>query len=256
MSNYEIPSVGTTPLHTIEGDPFIFEVAEDLLLQKDELISQLQEELGGLKEFMLEQRKQHAAKDKLTQSLTRVINDIISLYPTFHVIPDPEGNNKRRKIFALEKGIENACNIVDYIDRFKNNAMILQELHEVLTGITFGNPTYQESDRGIVCSAESHTSIFGFRFFNHGIWTKSDSANGHDYEFGYLKCQMDDIILRTIGVGFYGRIESAFKSMDNIKYKSKQEHIKIWEHKKTFSKRMVDAISEYVQILLRGALPP
>ena len=245
MSNYEIPCTAPTPF----DNEFMFEVADNLLLQKDQIISQLQEELAGLKEFILEQRKQQATKDKLIHSLTNVVKDIVRLYPTFHVIPDPEGNDKRRKMFALEKGIENIANIVNYVDKFKNNSMVLQELYEVLIGITFENASYQKDGRGIVCIAQTTTSIFGFRFFNHGTWTKT-SANGHDYEFGYLKCQMDDIILRTIGVGFYGRTESAVKSSDNIKYKSKQEHSEIWEHKKTFSKRMVDAISEYVHSLL------
>ncbi len=250
MSKYEIPSAAPTPTDVNIQEQFIFEVAEDLLLQKDQIITQLQEELIELKEYILEQRIQRVNRDKLIDSLTSVVNDIIRLYPTFHEIPDLEGNNKRRKILALVKGVENVHNIVDYIDKFKNNAIILQALHEILFGITFENPTYQENGQKILCIAQSHSSILGFRFFNHGVLT--DSANGHDYEFGYLKCQMDEIILRTIGVGFYGRQASAnVTCSDNIKYKSKQEHFKIWEHKKRFSKRMVDAISEYVQILLR-----
>lgn len=266
-NNCEMPCVAETPdeYKTPDTVQFYFEVAEDKLLEKDQVISQLQGELLQLKEFISEQGRQKIARDIAIRELSSVVEDIVSLYPTFiqkKYQTDEEGYNKRI-VLALVKGHENVNNIIDYIDKFKNMQLILRLMQSVIQNITFENASYEEklghALPNIWCKQESASSIVGFKFVSYGNWTKyEETKNGSDYEFGYLKHQMDDIILRTIGIGFYYRsVNACFQQVvksrgDNIKYQTKQEHAEIWEYKKMFSKRLVDAIASYIESLLQN----
>jgi hypothetical protein len=76
-----------------------------------------------------------------------------------------------------------------------------------------------------------------------------------DNPFSKLKNLMESIVIDTILFGVHQSLPSAVwyahKSADDgIKYLSIEKHSKIWEYKKAFSSRLVNATLTYIEFLL------
>lgn len=236
--NSKIPSVGQT--HSEDENLFYFEVVDTLLIEKDEKIAELQEELNELKEFILEQRQQKIDRDTAISSLTSVVEDIVALFP----------DDKHKTTMAKVRGYETVNRIVNFIDNFKNSKKILQLLQTEMRNITYENAFYKSngspgSKPQIMCTTKS--SIIGFECVVIN--------NISDNPFGFLKSSMEIIIIETIKF-CKNRIPNEVWYANNnvndcIHYKSNEEHYQIWEHKKIFSKRLVDAILVYIGSLIK-----
>jgi hypothetical protein len=242
MNTNKIPRVAPTP-----DDSFYFEVAPQIIEEKDRIISQLHDELQELREYILEQRQQTIHRNIILHELTRVVEDIVALYPRF------VDNDINCENMALAKGYEHANNIVTYIDKFKNSARILQCIKTELQSITIENASYKKMDGGttmIIC-CETLSSIIGFNSIDNRV----------HHPYSYLCNAMNNIIIETLKFGHWKRdgsrgnfvfykIRDGSKD-DGIHYKSNEEHAQIWEWKKTFAKRMVRELLIYVEYLLR-----
>jgi len=246
MNNkYEIPSVAPTPV----SDPFMFEVADQIILEKDQVIALLQEELTELKEFMSEQRRQKIARDTAIRALTSVVEDVVAVFPSFK--NKSTDLQEYRAIYATVKGIEWVQTIVDYVDKFKSSLQVLRLLQTELLQVKIENVTYKSSGSPgstpqIMCKTKS--SIIGFE---HTV------INGmSDNPFSMLKHRMEYALIELIkfGKGVYpNAVWYAHKEAeDGITYYSNEEHAQIWEHKKTFSRRLVNAIVAYVESLIQN----
>jgi hypothetical protein len=238
--NSKIPSVGQT--HSEDENLFYFEVADNILFEKDKKISQLQKELNELKEFILEQRQEKINRDTLICSLTNVVEDIVALFS-----PD----DKHKGTMATVRGCETVNNIVKFIDNFKNSKKILRLLETELRSVTYEKAFYKmrQGQQGgspqIMCTTKS--SIIGFDCLVIN--------NISDNPFRVLKSCMEAIILETIKFCKNKIPNEVWYADDNandyIHYKSNDEHFQIWEHKKIFSKRLVDATLVYIRNLIK-----
>jgi hypothetical protein len=243
-NKYEIPSVAPTPF----SDPFMFEVADQIILEKDRTIALLKEELVELKEFMSEQRRQKIARDTFTRALASVVEDIVGLFPSFKnmSIDSPE----YRSIYATVKGYDHVQIIVDYVDKFKSSLTILRALQTELLQVKIENVTYKPlpgSTPHIMCKTK--TSIVGLE--------RAVMGGGlPDNPFSMLKHRIEYILIELIKFGkgvcpndvCYAHKEAK----DEINYYSNEEHSQIWEHKKAFSRRIINATIAYVESLIQN----
>jgi hypothetical protein len=243
-NNNEIPCVAPTPV----SDPFMFEVADQIILEKDRTIALLQEELVELKEFMSEQRRQKIARDTFMRTLASVVEEIVKLFPSFK--NKPIDAQEYRAIYATVKGNEWVQTIVDYVDKFKGSLQILRLLQTELVQVKIENITYKSngspgSTPQIMCKTKS--SIIGFE---HTV------INGlSDNPFSMLKHRMEYTLIELIKFGkgvhpnavWYAHKEAE----DAINYSSNEEHAEIWEYKKAFSRRLVNATAVYVESLIQ-----
>jgi len=242
----EIPSVAPTPV----SDPFMFEVADQIILEKDQLISQLQNELGELKEFMSEQRRQKVNRDTFIRALTSVVEDIIALFPSFK--NKTTDSPQYRAIMATLRGYDSVQIIVDFVEKYKTSLTILRFLQTELLKVKIENVSYKSngspgSTPQIMCKTK--TSIIGFEPNNY-------LNNVGDNPFHFLKHRMEYIIIELIKLGreacpnntWYAHKEAE----DGIYYHSNEEHAQIWEYKKAFSRRLVSAIIAYVESLIQN----
>lgn len=238
---YEIPSVAPTPV----SGPFLF---DQIILEKDRTIALLQEELVELKEFMSEQRRQKIARDTFMRALVSAVEDIVKLFPSFK--NQPTDLQEYRAIYATVKGNEWVQTIVDYVDKFKGSLQILRLLQTELLQVKIENATYKStgspgSTPQIMC--ETKSSIIGFE---HTV------INGlSDNPFSMLKHRMEYALIELIKFGrgvFPNAVYYAHKEAnDSINYHSNEEHAQIWEHKKAFSSRLLNATGSYVESLIQ-----
>ena len=236
------PSVGETPVQ-----PFMFEVADQIILEKDRVIALLQEELVELKEFMSEQRD---ARDTFIKSLTGVVDDIVAIFPSLN--STDTHNLEHRSAMAMVKGYEKANAIINFIDNFKRSRVILQLLHREWLQIRIEDATYERNVMNIkemLCRCKTKCSIIGF---------EPVVLNGvSDNPFSKLKNWMEDIVIETIRFDLHQalpnavRYEHDYLANDGIKYLSNEKHAKIWEYKKAFSSRLVNAGLTYIEFLIQ-----
>jgi len=241
----EIPCVAPTPV----SEPFMFEVADQIILEKDRTIALLQEELVELKEFMTEQRRQKIARDTFMRTLASAVEDIVELFPSFK--NKPIDAQEYRAIYATVKGNEWVQTIVDYVDKFKGSLQILRLLQTEVLQVKIENVTYKStgspgSTPQIMCTTKS--SIIGF---------ENTVINGlSDNPFSMLKHRMEYALIELIkfGKGVYpNAVWYAHKEAeDGINYSSNEEHAQIWEHKKAFSSRLLNATAAYVESLIQN----
>jgi len=241
MNTNKIPCVAPTP-----EESFYFDVAPQIIEEKDRIISQLRVELQEFREYISEQRQHTIHRNRILHELTRVVEDIVALYPRF------VDNDINCENMALAKGYEHANNIVTYVDKFKNSVRILQCIKRDLQSITIENASYKKSDGGttmLIC-CETLSSIIGFKSMDNRV---------HHPHF-YLGNAMNNIIIETLKFGHWKRdgtrgdfvfyqIRDGSKH-DGIHYKSNEEHAQIWEWKKTFAKRIINEILIYIEHLL------
>lgn len=240
MNNH--PSVGATPC-----EQFYFEVAEQESIEKDRIIAEL------MRELQLQRQAPAVLKN-----ITSIVDDIISLYPSF------VDNDIHFENLAMVKGYEYANDIITYINKFKSSARILELLREELRGIAIETATYKIGSGGntqyIHCNTKS--SMIGFK--------------GHDDRvhrtFHTLQTLMDSIIVETIKLGHFKRDASGPAKVwyapanttnkmsefyvppsmsDGIFYKSNEEHARVWELKKMFSTRLINVLLSYTEHLLQ-----
>ena len=236
---------------------FYFEVAEQRvadkdqeIADKDQEIAKLQEELYELRAFISEQRKQMISRDTVINDITCITKEIIELYPSFSRYGTVANESHRAKL-ALIDGIVTANNIADYIDKFKSDSQMLRDLQMALLNIVIEEKSYCTYTSKCVnlCKTKSSIDSLG--------WFKTDK--GLQCLFMYLLKQMDDIIVSTIRIGHYSSSDlptTIFQDAnstndDGIRYRTKEYHSEIWEHKKTFSRRLVTAIIAYVKTLIK-----
>jgi hypothetical protein len=241
----EIPCVAPTPV----SEPFMFEVADQIILEKDRTIALLQEELVELKEFMTEQRRQKIARDTFMRTLASAVEDIVELFPSFK--NKPIDAQEYRAIYATVKGNEWVQTIVEYVDKFKGSLQILRLLQTEVLQVKIENVTYKStgspgSTPQIMCTTKS--SIIGF---------ENTVINGlSDNPFSMLKHRMEYALIELIKFGkgvhpnavWYAHKEAE----DGINYSSNEEHAQIWEHKKAFSSRLLNATAAYVESLIQN----
>ena len=243
-NNNNNPSVGQTP---VQGKPFYFEVAAQIMLEKDQEIAQLQEELAELKAFMSGQRD---ARDTAIDSLTGVVDDIVAIFPSLN--STDTHNLEHRSAMATVKGHETANAIINFIDNFKRSRTILQLLHREWLQIRIEDATYERNvmnSKEILCMCKTKCSIIGF---------ETVVLNGtSDNPFSKLKNLIESIVIETITFGLHQtlpnavRYEHNYLANDGIKYLSNEKHAKIWEYKKAFSSRLVNAVLTYIEFLIQ-----
>jgi len=241
------PSVGQTPLQEPE---FYFEVVDQNILEKEQEIAQLREELAELKEFMSEQRQQKIARDAAIRSLIGVVDDIVAIFPSLN--STDTHNLEHRSTVATVKGHETANAIINFIDIFKNSPTILRLLHREWLQIRIEDASYKSngspgSTPQIMCKTKC--SIIGF---------EPTVLNGvSDNPFSKLKNWMESIVIDTIKFGLHQASPTAvwyadnYLANDGIKYLSNEKHSKIWEYKKAFSSRLVNATLTYIEFLIQ-----
>ena len=220
------------------------------IADKDQEIAKLQEELYELRAFISEQRKQMISRDTVINDITCITKEIIELYPSFSRYGTVANESHRAKL-ALIDGIVTANNIADYIDKFKSDSQMLRDLQMALLNIVIEEKSYCTYTSKCVnlCKTKSSIDSLG--------WFKTDK--GLQCLFMYLLKQMDDIIVSTIRIGHYSSSDlptTIFQDAnstndDGIRYRTKEYHSEIWEHKKTFSRRLVTAIIAYVKTLIK-----
>jgi len=238
-NNNYVPSVGSTPEQSPE---FYFEIADQKVLEKDQEIAQLREELTELKEFMSVKRD---VRDATIHSLTSVVDDIVAIFPSLN--NTDTHNLEYRSTMATVKGYEMANSIINFIDIFKKNPTILRLLHQEWLQIRIEDATYGPKYNHIHILCKTKCSIIGF---------EPVVLNGvSDNPFSKLKNLMESIVIDTITFGVHQSLPSAvwfaYKSADDgIKYLSNEKHSKIWEYKKVFSSRLVNAVLTYIEFLL------
>jgi hypothetical protein len=241
------PSVGPTPVHVHVPSPeFYFEVVDQKVLEKEQEIVQLREELAKLKEFMSGQRDE---RDAAIRSLTCVVDDIVAIFPSLN--STDTHNLEHRSTMATVKGHETANSIINFIDNFKNSPAVLRLLHREWLQIRIEDATYESngshgSTPQIMCRTKC--SIIGF---------EPTVLNGvSDNPFSKLKNWMENIVIETIKFGLHQASPTAvwyadnYLANDGIKYLSNERHAKIWEYKKAFSSRLVNAVLTYIEFLL------
>lgn len=242
------PSVGPTPVHVHVPSPeFYFEVADQIMLEKEQEIVQLREELTELKEFMSGQRD---VRDTAIDSLTSVVDDIVAIFPSLN--NTDTHNLEHRSTMAMVKGHETANSIINFIDNFKRSRTILRLLHREWLQIRIEDATYESngspgSTPQIMCKTKC--SIIGF---------ECTVLNGtSDNPFSKLKHLMESIVIGTITFGLHQALPTAvwyadnYLANDGIKYLSNEKHAKIWEYKKAFSSRLVNAVLTYIEFLIQ-----
>ena len=245
-NNNNNPSVGPTPVHVHVPSPeFYFEVLDQKVLEKDQEIAQLQKELTELKEFMSGQRD---VRDTAIDSLTGVVDDIVAIFPSLN--STDTHNLEHRSTMAMVKGHELANTIINFIDNFKRSRTILQLLHREWLQIRIEDATYASNTlhlKEIMCKTKC--SIIGF---------EPTVLNGiSDNPFSKLKNLMESIVIETITFGLHQtlpnavRYEHNYLANDGIKYLSNEKHSKIWEYKKAFSSRLVNAVLVYIEFLIQ-----
>jgi len=243
---YEIPNVAPTPY---EEESFMFEAAEKIILEKDRVIALLQEELGELKEFMLVQRRQKIAHDTFINALTSVVEDIVALYPSFK--NKSADSQQHRTIMAMVKGYDSVQSIVDFVDKFKSSLTILRSMKTELLHVKIENTSYKSTGSPgsipqIMCKTKS--SIIGFEC--------TVINNVSDNPFNILKHRIEYIIIELIKLGREVCPNNTWyndpTANDGINYHSNEEHAQIWEYKKTFSKRLLNATATYVESLIQN----
>ena len=101
-----------------------------IITEKDQEINKLKHDLKKLtsevdemKEFFGEQRRHKIAEDTLINSLAKVMEDIIKIYPTWHPKQSSEFCGYRGNI-ASEIGFELIENIVNYVSKHRNRQLI------------------------------------------------------------------------------------------------------------------------------------
>jgi hypothetical protein len=77
-----------------------------------------------------------------------------------------------------------------------------------------------------------------------------------DNPFSKLKTLMESIVIGTITSGLHQALPNAVwyahnLADDGIKYLSNEKHAKIWEYKKAFSSRIVNAVLVYIEFLIQ-----
>jgi hypothetical protein len=246
-NQYEIPSVAPTPV----SDPFMFEVADQIILEKDKVIALLKEELAEIKEFMSEQRGQKINRDAFIRALTSVVEDVVALYPSFKnktvLVPDIE----TRAISGMVRGYDWVKMMVDFIDKYKRSLKILRWLQTELLQIKIENASYEQYD-----------PIRGYMHESAGITCKTRcsidgivSTGFAAHPFSMLKNIMEGIIIELIKLGKEDSVNHVWykhgEAKDGIHYHSNEEHAQIWEHKKAFSRRLVNATVAYVESLIQ-----
>jgi hypothetical protein len=230
------PSVGPTPVHVPE---FYFEVSDQIMLEKDQEIAQLREELCELKEFM-------SVRDAAIRSLTGVVDDIVAIFPSLN--NTDTHNLEHRSTMAMVKGHETANAIINFIDNFKRSPVVLRLLHREWLQIRIEDASYGPKYNHIHILCKTKCSIIGF---------EPVVLNGvSDNPFSKLKNWMESIVIETITFGLHQASPTAvwfaYKSADDgIKYLSNEKHSKIWEYKKAFSSRLVNAVLVYIEFLIQ-----
>ena len=101
-----------------------------IITEKDKEINKLKEDLKNLgaqvdemNKFIGEQRRHKIAEDTLINSLTKVMEDIIKIYPTWHPKQSSEFCGYRGNV-ASEIGFELIENIVNYVSNHRNRQLI------------------------------------------------------------------------------------------------------------------------------------
>lgn len=96
---------------------------QQIITEKDQEINKLKREVDEMKEFIGEQRRHKIAEDTLINSLAKVMEDIIKIYPTWHPKQSSEFCVYRGNI-ASEIGFELIENIVNYVSKHRNRQLI------------------------------------------------------------------------------------------------------------------------------------
>lgn len=98
--------------------------------EKDQEINKLKQclqnlnrEVDEMKEFIGQQRRHKIAEDTLINSLAKVVEDIIKIYPTWHPKQSSEFCGYRGNV-ASEIGFELIENIVNYVSKHRNRQLI------------------------------------------------------------------------------------------------------------------------------------
>jgi hypothetical protein len=230
------PSVGPTP---VQENLFYFEVSDQIMLEKDQEIAQLREELCELKEFI-------SVRDAAICSLTGVVDDIVAIFPSLN--NTDTHNLEHRSTMAMVKGHETANTIINFIDNFKRSPVVLRLLHREWLQIRIEDASYGPKYNHIHILCKTKCSIIGF---------EPVVLNGtSDNPFSKLKNWMESIVIDTIRFGLHQASPTAvwfaYKSADDgIKYLSNEKHSKIWEYKKAFSSRLVNAVLVYIEFLIQ-----
>jgi hypothetical protein len=237
------PSVGQTPL---QENLFYFEVSDQIMLEKDQEIAQLREELVELKKIS----DQMIARDAAISSLTGVVDDIVAIFPSLN--NTDTHNLEHRSTMAMVKGHELANTIINFIDNFKKSPVVLRLLHQEWLQIRIEDATYgaQKDPRYELplCLCKTKCSIIGFE---HAV------LNGvSDNPFSKLKIWIESIVIETIKFGLHQASSTTVHyahnlADDGIKYISNEKHSKIWEYKKAFSSRLLNATLTYIEFLIQ-----
>ena len=223
-NKYDMPSVAPTPSECyFDTNPFMFEVSE--------------------------QRRQKINRDIFLQALKSVVDDIVALYSSFKNKDD--NKLQYRRIMGTVKGYEYAQMIVDFIEMFKISLPILRSIQIELLEVIIENATYKSngspgSTPQIMCKTKS--SIVGFE--------PVVINNISDNPFSTLKCRIESMIIETIKLGKGVSSDAVWyahsSAKDGISYSSNEEHAQIWEYKKTFSSRLLNATVVYVESLMQN----
>lgn len=95
---------------------------QQIITEKDEEINKLKREVDEMREFIGEQRRHKIAEDTLINSLAKVMEDIIKIYPIWHPKQSSEFCGYRGNI-ASEIGFELIENIVNYVSKHRNRQL-------------------------------------------------------------------------------------------------------------------------------------
>ena len=188
---------------------------------------------------------QRDVRDAAIQSLTSVVDDIVAIFPSLNIADIH--NLVHRSTMATVKGYETANAIINFIDNFKRSPAVLRLLHQEYLQIRIEDASYGPKYNHIHIMCKTKCSIIGF---------EPTVLNGvSDNPFSKLKNWMESIVIDTILFGVHQSLPSAVwyahKSADDgIKYISNEKHSKIWEYKKAFSSRLVNATLTYIEFLL------
>ena len=241
-NSHNHPSVGQTPL---QENLFYFEVSDQIMLEKDQEIAQLREELVELKKIS----DQMIARDDAICSLTGVVDDIVSIFPSLNTNTH---NLEHRSTMATVKGYETVNTIINFIDIFKRSPTILRLLHLEWLKIRIEDATYgaqKDPVYGVpLCLCETKCSMIGF---------ECTVLNGlSDNPFSKLKNWIESIVIETIKFGLHQALPNAVRYANNlvddgIKYLSNEKHAKIWEYKKAFSSRILNKVLAYIEFLIQ-----
>ena len=142
---------------------------QQIITEKDKEINKLKEDLKNLgsevnemKEFIGEQMRDKIAEDTLINSLAKIMEDIIKIYPIWHPKQSSEFCGYRGNV-ASEIGFELIENIVNYVSKHRNRQLIYlrKQISSIITEKNYfaGQSPVMIEPRNIGYKIASFTSV-------------------------------------------------------------------------------------------------